>query len=90
MELLNIDVSRDFFDLFYQNLFIITTGPTSLRFSYNLIAFNHFDGYLVHKVGIFSALGLLFVRHFDAVLFADIPEDVRGGLVVSIDVLGLF
>ena len=33
---------------------------------------------------------LLFVRHFDAVLFADIPEDVRGGLVVSIYVLGLF
>ena len=29
-------------------------------------------------------------RHFDAVLFADIPEDVRGCLVVSIDVLGLF
>ena len=30
---------------------------------------------------------LLFVRYFDAVLFADIPEDVRGGLVVSIYVL---
>ena len=33
---------------------------------------------------------LLFFRHFDAVLFADILEDVRGGLVVSIYVLGLF
>ena len=44
---------------FYQNVFIITTGPTSLRFPYNLIAFNYFDGYLVHQVGIFSALGLL-------------------------------
>ena len=33
---------------------------------------------------------LLFVCHFDAVLFADIPEDVRGGLVVSIYVLGFF
>ena len=33
---------------------------------------------------------LLFVRHFDAVLFGDFPEDVRGGLVVSIYVLGLF
>ena len=33
---------------------------------------------------------LLFSRHFDAVLFADIPEDVRGGLVVSIHLLGLF
>ena len=33
---------------------------------------------------------LLFFRHFDAVFFADIPEDVRGGLVVSIYVLGLF
>ena len=33
---------------------------------------------------------LLCFRHFDAVLFADIPEDVRGGLVVSIYLLGLF
>ena len=59
LEVLNVDVSRDFFDLFYQNLFIIATGPTSLRFPYNVIAFNYFDGYLVHQVGIFSALGLL-------------------------------
>ena len=59
LEVLNIDVSRDFFDLFYKHLFIITTGPTSLRFPYNLIAFNHFDGYLVQRVSIFSALGLL-------------------------------
>ena len=33
---------------------------------------------------------LLFAHHFDAVLFADIPEDVRGGLAVSKNVLGLF
>lgn len=94
-----------------------------MRFPYNLIAFNHFDWYLVQRVGIFSALGLsiitmsglliefdfffcinrhvhvqymfhfhflLFVRHFDAALFADIPEDVRSGLVVSKNVIGLF
>ena len=59
LEVLNIDVSRDFFDLFYQNFFIITTGPKYLRFPYNLIAFNHFDGYLVQQVGLFAALGLL-------------------------------
>ena len=59
LEVLNIDVSRDFFDLFYQHLFIITTVPTSLRFPYNLIPSNHFDGYLVQRVGIFSTLGLL-------------------------------
>ena len=59
MELLNIDVSRDFFDPFYQHLFKITPGPTSLRYPYNLMASNHFDGYLVQRVGICSALGLL-------------------------------
>ena len=38
----------------------------------------------------FTFIFCFFSRHFDAVLFADILEDVRGGLVKSIYVLGLF
>ena len=70
LELLNIDVSRDFFDLFYQHLFKITTGPTPLRFPFNLIVFNHFDGYLVQQV-----------RHF----FSSWSFIMMSGLLIEFD-----